>query len=191
MDSVQHIAVAEEQNERIEQTVRKEGGRLLNFIQRQVPDDDDARDIFQDVFSQLIESYRGLERIEQVGAWLFRVARNKIADLYRRKRPLPVSRQQAMEDEEGMPSLSLLDILPDWDGNPEEQLLRESLWLAIEAAIEELPDGQRFVFVQHEFEGRSFRELALLTGETENTLRMRKHYAVQFLRERLSVWYMD
>lgn len=110
MDSVQQISVAQAQDEKIEQTVRKEGGRLLSFIRRQVRDDDEARDIFQDVFWQLTEAYRGLERIEQVGAWIFRVARNRIADLYRRKKPVPASRQPGMVDEEGMPEPSLLDI---------------------------------------------------------------------------------
>lgn len=191
MDSVQQISVAEAQDEKIEQTVRKEGGRLLSFIRRQVRDDDEARDIFQDVFWQLTEAYRGLERIEQVGAWIFRVARNRIADLYRRKKPVPASRQPGMVDEEGMPEPSLLDILPDLSGSPEDQLLRESMWSAIEEAIEDLPEDQRFVFVEHEFEDRSFRELAAVTGETENALRMRKYYAVQTLRERLAEWYLD
>ncbi|HEX2899648.1 MAG TPA: sigma-70 family RNA polymerase sigma factor [Bacteroidia bacterium] len=183
--------MAEAQNEKIEETVQKEGGKLLNFIKRQVRDDDDALDIFQDVFSQLTETYRGLETIERVGAWLFRVAKNKIADLYRRKKPLPASRQQAIVDEDGAPTLSLMDILPDLNGNPEEQLLRASIWTAIEAAIDELPEHQRFVFVSHEFEELSFRELAELTGETENTLRMRKYHAVQYLRARLAEWYLD
>ena len=191
MDSVEFISVARAQNEEIEQTHRKEGGKLLNFIKRQVSDDDDALDIFQDVFSQLTEAYRGLETIERVGSWLFRVAKNKIADLYRRKKPLPASRQQAIEDEDGAPTLSLLDILPDLSGNPEEQMLRASIWTAIEAAIEDLPENQRFVFVSHEFDELSFREIAELTGETENTLRMRKYHAVQYLRGRLAEWYLD
>lgn len=191
MDSVELISVAKAQNEAIEQTVKKEGGKLLNFIKRQVRDEDDASDIFQDVFSQLTEAYRGLETIERVGSWLFRVAKNKIADLYRRKKPLPISQQQFIEDEDGAPSLSLMDILPDLSGNPEDRFLRESLWSAIEAAIDELPGDQRFVFTQHEFEELSFREIAELTGETENTLRMRKYYAVQYLRTRLAEWYLD
>jgi RNA polymerase sigma factor (sigma-70 family) len=191
MDSSQHISVAEAQNERIEQTVRKEGGKLRNFIKRQVRDEEDASDIFQDVFSQLTEAYRGLETIERVGSWLFRVAKNKIADLYRRKKPIPASRQLVVEDEDGMPGLSLLDVLPDLSGSPEEKMLRASMWSAIEAAIDELPADQRFVFTQHEFEELSFREIAELTGETENTLRMRKYYAVQYLRSRLAEWYLD
>src|SRR5688572_3214105 len=115
MDSVEHLSVAESQNERIEQTVQKEGGKLLSFIKRKVRDDDDARDIFQDVFSQLIEAYRGLEQIERVGSWLFRVARNKIADLYRRKKPV-AERELTMvemdESEGGEVLRSLMDFLP-------------------------------------------------------------------------------
>jgi RNA polymerase sigma factor (sigma-70 family) len=191
MDSVEHLSVAESQNERIEQTVQKEGGKLLNFIKRQVRDDDDARDIFQDVFSQLIEAVRGLETIERVSSWLFRVARNKIADRYRRKKPVAERELMVMEGDDaggGEVLRSLLDLLPDGNGNPEDEYLRASLWAAIEAAVDALPADQRFVFVQHEFEGVSFRELAAVTGETENTLRMRKYYAVQFLRERLVEW---
>jgi RNA polymerase sigma factor (sigma-70 family) len=191
MEGVQHIGLAASQNERIEQTVRKDGGRLLNFIKRQVRDDDDARDIFQDVFSQLVETYRGLESIERVTSWLFRVARNKIADLYRRQKPLPASRQQVASEDEGIPSVSWMDILPDFGANPEELLHNTSIWEAIEAALDELPETQRDVFVWHEFDGLSFREISEQTGETENTLRMRKYHAVQSLRERLAAYYMD
>jgi RNA polymerase sigma factor (sigma-70 family) len=191
MESVAHISMAEEQNERIAETVRNDGGRLLNFIKRQVRDEDDASDIFQDVFSQLTEAYRGLERIERVTSWLFRVARNKIADLYRRQKPMPASRQQVANDEDGLPTVSLLDILPDLGPDPEDLLHNESIWEAIEAALEELPENQRQIFVWHELEGMSFKEMAAETGESENTLRMRKYYAIQFLRERLALHYLD
>ncbi len=191
MEIVQHTAVAQAQNEKIEQTVRKEGGKLLNFIKRKVRDEDDASDIFQDVFSQFTEAYRGLEQIERVTSWLFRVARNKIADLYRRKKPAAASRQQLQRDEEGIPALSLLDILPDLGPSPEDLLHNESMWEAIEAALDDLPENQREIFEMHELDGLSFREIAELTGETENTLRMRKYYAVQFLRERLATYYLD
>lgn len=191
MEIVQHTAVAQAQNEKIEQTVRKEGGKLLNFIKRKVRDEDDASDIFQDVFSQFTEAYRGLEQIERVTSWLFRVARNKIADLYRRKKPAAASRQQLQSDEEGIPSVSLLDILPDLGPSPEDLLHNESMWEAIEAALDDLPENQREIFEMHELDGLSFKEIAELTGETENTLRMRKFYAVQFLRERLATYYLD
>ncbi len=191
MEIVQHTALAQAQNEKIEQTVRKEGGRLLNFIKRKVRDDDDASDIFQDVFSQFVEAYRGLEGIERVTSWLYRVARNKISDLYRRKKPAAASRQQLQSDEEGLPSVSLLDILPDLGPDPEALLHNESMWEAIEAALDELPENQRQIFEMHELDGLSFREIAEQTGETENSLRMRKFYAVQFLRERLANYYLD
>ncbi len=191
MEIVQHTAVAQAQNEEIEQAVRKEGGRLLNFIKRKVRDDDDARDIFQDVFSQFVEAYRGLEGIERVTSWLYRVARNKISDLYRRNRPAAASRQQLQSDDEGIPSVSLLDILPDLGPNPEDLLHNESMWEAIEAALDELPENQRQIFEMHELEGLSFKEIAEQIGETENTLRMRKYYAVQFLRDRLATYYLD
>jgi RNA polymerase sigma factor (sigma-70 family) len=191
MEIVQHTSVAEAQNEKIEQTVRKEGGRLLNFIKRKVADDDDASDIFQDVFSQFIEAYRGLEGIERITSWLYRVARNKISDLYRRKKPVAASRQPLLSDEEGLPSVSLLDILPDLGPDPESLLHNASMWEAIEAALDELPDNQREIFVWHEFDGLSFKDIAEQTGESENTLRMRKYYAVQFLRDRLATYYLD
>lgn len=191
MESVQQIAMAEEQNERIAQVVRKDGGKLLNFIKRQVPDEEDARDIFQDVLWQLTESLRGLEQIERLTSWVFRVARNKIADLYRRPRPLPASRQQAEPDDDGIPAVSLMDALRDLGPDPEELLHDTAIWEAIESALDELPAAQREAFVLHEFEGLGFREIAARTGETENTLRMRKFHAVQFLRDRLAIWYND
>jgi RNA polymerase sigma factor (sigma-70 family) len=191
MEIVQHTAVAQAQNEEIEQAVRKEGGKLLNFIKRKVRDDDDARDIFQDVFSQFVEAYRGLEGIERVTSWLYRVARNKISDLYRRNRPAAASRQQLQSDDEGIPSVSLMDILPDLGPNPEDLLHNDSMWEAIEAALDELPENQRQIFEMHELEGLSFKEIAEQIGETENTLRMRKYYAVQFLRDRLATYYLD
>ena len=163
------------QNLEIEQTVRREGGRLLNFIRTRVRDDADAQDVLQDVFGELIEAYRGLETIERVTAWLFRVARNKITDRYRRRRP----------------DTTLQDILPDRAANPEDIVVRDDIWDAIQTAIEELPPAQRQAFVWHELDGLNFRDMADRTGETENTLRLRKHYATRALRARLAVVYND
>jgi|JI10StandDraft_1071094.scaffolds.fasta_scaffold840612_2 RNA polymerase sigma factor (sigma-70 family) len=191
MESVQHIAMAEEQNARIDQTLKNEGGKLLQFIRKRVRDEDDAEDVFQDVFSQLVESYRGLERIERVTAWLFRVAKNKIADLYRRRRPEPLPRRQADAGDDGPPVAMLEDILPDLSNGPEEAMMRDAIWTAIEEALEELPNAQRQVFVWHEIEGMTFRDMAILTGESENTLRLRKYNAVQFLRRRLESYYLE
>ncbi|MEM7041147.1 MAG: sigma-70 family RNA polymerase sigma factor [Bacteroidota bacterium] len=189
MDSAERIHMAQEQNDQIDRTVRKEGGRLLNFIRRRVRDDEDAQDIFQDVFSQFVEAYRRLEGIERVTSWLFRVARNKISDLYRKRKPEPVSRHRESDSETTTPSLQ--DILPDLSGNPEDLMMRDAIWEAVMEALDELPTAQREVFVWHEFEGIQFREIAEFTGETENTLRMRKYHAVQNLRQRLAYLYNE
>ena len=163
------------QNFEIEQTVQREGGRLLNFIRMRVRDETEAQDVLQDVFGELVEAYRGVETIERVTAWLFRVARNKIADRYRRRGP----------------DTTVDDLLPDLSANPEVLVVRDDVWDAIQTAIEELPPAQRQAFVWHELEGMSFREMANRTGETENALRLRKHYAMRALRARLAVVYND
>ena len=174
------------QNIRIEKTVRTERDRLLNFIRKRVRYEDDAQDILQDVFWQLVEAYRRLETIERVTSWLFKVARNKIADGYRKKRPEALPRTAAQR-EEGL-EMSL-DDLPDLTESPEELYIRDVIWNEIEAAVEELPQPQREVFIWHEFEGMSFRDMSELTGETENALRLRKHYAVRSLRTQLESLY--
>lgn len=188
MESTSQTYMAEEQNREIETTVRKEGGRLLNFIRKQVAAEADAQDILQDTLEQLVGATRGLASIERMTSWLFRVARNKIADLYRRQ-----SREAAQpydeEEEDAGPGLQ--DLLPALGDGPEELLMRETILDAIEEAIEELPAAQREVFIWHEVEGISFREIATFTGETENTLRMRKYHAVQALRSSLLDLYND
>lgn len=191
MDSAKLTYMTRRQNEQIEKTVRKERKRLFNFIRKRVNDEDDAEDILQDVFSQLVEAYRGLETIERVTSWLFRVARNKITDLYRKKKPEPIGRRNGGSDDPEAPELMLEDILPDLSNDPEALYMRDMIWAAIEAAIEELPEAQREVFVWHEFEGISFKEIAEFTGDTENALRMRKYHAVQFLRSRLQIFYSE
>lgn len=183
MDAVYDNTMAEQQNDEIEKTVRKERGRLFNFIRKRVDDIDDAEDILQDVFSQLVESYRGLEQIERVSAWLFRVARNKITDLFRKKKPQPL--QQNVPTGKDGEVMHLEDILPALSDSPEELYMRDLIWNEIEQALDDLPEAQRDVFVWHEFEGMRFRDMAILTGESENTLRLRKHYAIRFLRARL------
>ena len=183
MDAVQRNAVSG-QNHEIEQAVRTERGRLLNFIRTRVRNEDDAQDIVQDVFGELIEAYRGLETIERVTAWLFRVARNKITDAYRKRRPDSGFRAERARDDE--PESTLGDLLPGFSENPEELFLREEIWDAIQAALEALPLVQRQAWVWHELEGLSFREMSEITGESENALRMRKHYARRSLRVRLA-----
>lgn len=191
MDTAKHITMADEQNASIDKTVREEGSRLRKFIQGRVRDEADAEDIFQDVFSQLIETYRGLERVERVTAWLFRVARNKIADLYRRPKSTSLDRRQADAEDEDAPVMMLEDILPAFGNTPEDMFMRETISAAIEAAVEDLPRPQREVFIWHELEDYSFKEMAVMTGETENTLRLRKYQAVQYLRRRLEFLYQE
>lgn len=190
MKDVQSITMTQALNSSgFDLTLREEGGRLLQFIKRRVKSQEDAEDVFQDVFSQLLEAYRGLEQIERVTGWLFRVAKNKIADLYRRRRPEPLSRfgKRGSDDESG-DSLTEIDRLSG-GSNPEELLLRKHVWQELELALTELPRAQREVFEWHEIEGMSFEEMSILTGENENTLRMRKYHAVQHLRRRLKGLY--
>ncbi|MGE5345203.1 MAG: RNA polymerase sigma factor [Acidithiobacillales bacterium] len=178
-----------EQDRRIAEAVEREQGRLRNFIRKRVPDRQDVEDVLQDVFYELVEAYRLMKPIEEVGAWLFRVARNRIIDRFRRKR----TESQAMtrpilDDEEGDVG-SLEDLLPSPDAGPEAAYARGVLLDELEAALEELPAEQRFVFVAHELEGRSFRQLAAETGVGVNTLLSRKHTAVLHLRRKLQKIY--
>jgi RNA polymerase sigma factor (sigma-70 family) len=175
--------VAENQDQRISETVVREQARLRNFIRRRVPDGVDAEDILQDVFSELVEAYRLMKPIEQVGAWLFRVARNRITDVFRKRRPEALPGQRAPEiDAE---SLALEDLLPSRDAGPDAAYARAVLLAELEDALDELPREQREVFIAHEIDGRSFKQLAAETAVSVNTLLSRKHYAVLFLRQRL------
>jgi RNA polymerase sigma factor (sigma-70 family) len=172
-----------EQDQRISEAIDRDGTRLRNFIRRRVPDPSDAEDILQEVFYELVEAYRLMKPIEQVGAWLFRVARNRITDLFRKRKP-EASTNDPVVAEEGE-FLTLEDLLPSQDAGPEAAYARTVLLAELEDALEELPDEQREVFLAHEIEGRSFKQLALETGLSVNTLLSRKHYAVIHLRERL------
>jgi RNA polymerase sigma factor (sigma-70 family) len=175
--------MADQQDQRISETIGREQARLRNFIRRRVPDQGDAEDILQDVFYELVEAYRLMKPIEQVGAWLFRVARNRITDLFRKKKPEALQDQQmfAMDGE----SFTLEDLLPSPDVGPEAAYARTVLLEELDEALGELPEEQREVFIAHEIEGRSFKELAAESGLSVNTLLSRKHYAVIHLRERL------
>lgn len=175
--------MVDEQNQRISETIVREQARLRNFIRRRVPDRSDAEDILQDVFSELVEAYRLMQPIEQVGAWLFRVARNRITDLFRKRKPEALPDQPAFAADGD--ALALEELLPSPDGGPEEAYVRAVLLEELEDALDELPKEQREVFIAHEIEGRSFKELAAETGLSVNTLLSRKHYAVLRLRERL------
>jgi len=172
-----------EQDEQIADIVGREGSRLRGFIRRRVPDVRDAEDILQDVFAELVEANRLLMPIDHVTAWLFRVARNRITDLFRRRTPQRFAdlRVEAADDER----LQLEDLLPSLDPGPDAEYARRVLIDELEDAIAELPPDQRAVFVAHEIEGRSFKEMAEQTGVGINTLLSRKRYAVLRLRERL------
>jgi RNA polymerase sigma factor (sigma-70 family) len=175
--------VMAEQDQRISEAMEREKARLRNFIRRRVADPSDAEDILQEVFYEFVETYRLMKPIEQVGAWLFRVARNRITDLFRKKKP-EASTNDPVAAEDGE-FLALEDLLPSPDAGPEAAYARTLLVEELEDALEELPTEQREVFLAHEIEGRSFKELAVETGLSVNTLLSRKHYAVLHLRERL------
>jgi RNA polymerase sigma factor (sigma-70 family) len=179
--------MALDEDQRISEVVERERSRLLGFIRRRVPDPRDAEDVLQDVFFELVEANRLLMPIEHVTAWLFRVARNRITDLFRKKRPEGFG-DAAAADADGE-RLLLDDLLPSPDAGPEALYARSLLLGELELAFDELPPEQRQVFVAHELEGRSFKEMAALTGVSVNTLLSRKRYAVLRLRERLQgVW---
>src|SRR3989440_259829 len=174
-----------ERDQPISEVVKREQSRLRNFIRRRVPDPRDAEDILQDVFYELVEANRLLMPIEHLTGWLFRVARNRIIDLFRKKRPENFSDVAvAHEDDEGE-LLRLEDLLPSVDASPEALYARSVLLDALELAVEELPEEQREVFIAHELEGRSFKQMAADTGVNVNTLLSRKRYAVRHLRQRL------
>src|SRR6267378_8478093 len=175
--------MALEQDQRISEVVKRERSRLRSFIRRRVSDPRDAEDILQDVFYELVEANRLLMPIEHVTGWLFRVARNRITDLFRKKRPESFS-DTAVADEDGE-VLQIEDLLPSLDAGPEALYVRNVLLDELELALDELPEEQRDVFVAHELEGRSFKEMAAETGVSVNTLLSRKRYAVLHLRRRL------
>jgi RNA polymerase sigma factor (sigma-70 family) len=177
-----------EQDRRISEVVAREQGRLRNFIRKRVGDTGDTEDILQDVFYELVEAYRLMKPVEHVTAWMFTIARNRITDLFRKKKPEASTNDPIGVTEEGE-ALSLEDLLPSPDAGPEAAYARHVLLEELDAALEELPGGQREVFVAHELEGRSFKELAAESGLSVNTLLSRKHYAVMHLRERLSAIY--
>jgi len=187
MDGPLSVTSMIEQDRQISEIVAEERSRLRNFIRRRVPDPSDAEDIVQEVFYELVEANRLLMPIEHVTGWLFRVARNRITDLFRKKKPETFS-DAAFKDEDGE-LLRIEDLLPSPDAGPEALYFRNVLLDELEFALGELPDEQREVFVAHELEGRSFKEMAAETGVSVNTLLSRKRYAVLHLRERLQSIY--
>lgn len=178
-----------EQDRRISTVVKAEGARLRNFIRKRVADEADTEDILQEVFYEFVQTYRLMKPIEQAGAWLFRVARNRIIDRFRRSRHDPLEAAPAV-DETGE-RFTLEDLLPSPDAGPESIYARTLLIEALDDAIDELPEEQRRVFVAHEIEGRNFKDMAAETGTNINTLLARKRYAVRFLRRRLQNIYEE
>jgi RNA polymerase sigma factor (sigma-70 family) len=176
-----------EQNRRISEVIHEERRRLLHFIRKRVDDEGDAEDILQDVFYELTEAYRLMKPIEQVGAWLYRVARNRIIDRFRRNKP--AAEVPLNTADEGGPRLE--DLLPSPEGGPEALYARNVLLEELDAALEELPKEQRDVFIAHEMDGRSFKQIAEETGVSVNTLLSRKHYAILHLRRRLEAIYEE
>jgi RNA polymerase sigma factor (sigma-70 family) len=183
MDEPSSITSMTEQDRQISEVIVEERSRLRNFIRKRVSNEADVEDLLQEVFYELVEANRLLMPIEHVTGWLFRVARNRITDLFRKKRPETFS-DAALEDENGE-LLQIEDLLPSPDAGPEAIYVRNMLLDELELALDELPDEQRDVFVAHEVEGRSFKELSAESGVNVNTLLSRKRYAVLHLRERL------
>ena len=178
-----------DQDRQISGIVAKERSRLRNFIRKRVPNPADAEDIVQEVLYELVEANRLLMPIEHVTGWLFRVARNRITDLFRKKKPEPFS-EAVVEGEDGE-LLRVEDLLPSPDAGPEALYISNVLLDELELALDELPDDQREVFIAHEVDGRSFKELSEESGVSVNTLLSRKRYAVLHLRERLQNIYNE
>jgi RNA polymerase sigma factor (sigma-70 family) len=187
-DALSITFMTDEQNRRITEDVEREQSRLRNFIRKRVLDDGEAEDILQEVFYELVQTYRMMKPVEQVGAWLYRVARNRIIDRFRKRKPEAAGGIVSAlgEERERFP---WEEVLPSLDAGPDAIYAREVLMDEIDAALDELPEEQREVFVAHEWEGQSFNEMAASTGQSVNTLLSRKHYAVLYLRRRLRAIY--
>ena len=171
-----------EQDQFLAEAMEREEPRLRSFIRKRVLDTSDAEDVLQDVFYELIAAYRMMQPVEQVTAWMFRVARNRITDLFRRRKTVSLN-EPASADEDSAETLE--DLLPAADAGPDALFARGVLLEALDDALDELPVGQREAFMAHEVLGRSFKEMSAETGVSVNTLLARKRYAVLHLRERL------
>lgn len=179
-----------QRKEVVEQAVAAERSRLFNFIKKRVSDPGDAEDILQDVFFQLWQGYETIENLEKITSWMFRVARNKIIDRYRKSKPDSFSKIESVRADSDAPLL-LADMISDSGSSPDDVYTRELIWESIEEVLAELPKSQREVFVWHELEDLSFREMSEKTGESINTLLSRKRYAVSYLRKRLQNLYNE
>lgn len=182
-------ALMTEQDRQISEMVAEQGSRLRNFIRKRVPNEADAEDLLQEVFSEVVEAFRLHDPIAEWSAWMFQVARNRIVDFFRRKQRWTYAGNPSPEPDEA--EISLLDSLPSPDAGPAEAYAQTVLLDALEEALDELPVEQREVFIAHEVDGESFKQIAARTGVSVNTLLSRKHYAVARLRSRLSGLYNE
>jgi RNA polymerase sigma factor (sigma-70 family) len=185
------ISMSEVQNESIQQIVNRERRRLLDFIRKRVPTQEDAEDVLQDVFYELVNTYRLMRPVEQMASWLFTVARNKITDRYRKKKPDSLEQHFAIRAGEDGDRLDISDFLPSNSIGPDTEMMREAITTGLMEALDEMPKEQREVFIMHEIEDKSFQDIAEITGANINTLLSRKRYAVLFLRNRLQNLYND
>jgi RNA polymerase sigma factor (sigma-70 family) len=184
--------LAVESIKQIETSIEQEKGRLFNFIRKNVPSREDAEDIFQEVLYQFVAGFEEIEFADRISSWLMKVARNKIIDSRRKKREQPITRMRVeIPDDETDDVLTLIDIIPDFHGRPDETYWQNLIWDELEDALEEMPDEQREVFVMNEFENLSFKEIAEIKQEPVNTLLSRKRYAVLFLRKHLKHLYEE
>ena len=181
-----------ENSRQIEATIEKEKGRLFNFIRRNVPTKEDAEDILQDVLYQFANAFESIEFMDRVSSWLMSVAKNRIIDSRRKKKPQAFGEMKIrVPGDELGDTLSLEEIIPNLAGLPDEVYWQNQVWDAIEDALDEMPDEQREVFEMNEFEGLSFKEISEMKDEPINTLLSRKRYAVLFLRKRLKNLYEE
>ncbi|MCS6933850.1 MAG: sigma-70 family RNA polymerase sigma factor [Chitinophagales bacterium] len=183
------LSMADTHNDSLSEIIRRERKRLLEFIRKRVPTQEDAEDVLQDVFYELVNTYRLMKPVEQIASWLFTVARNKITDRYRKKKPDSLEDHFALRSGEEGDRLDISDFLPARTNSPETELMREAIQLALMKALDELPEEQRQVFIMHELEDKSFKEIEEITGANINTLLSRKRYAVLYLREKLQQFY--
>lgn len=178
-----------EENIFVSEVAARERGRLLNYIRRNIPNRYDAEDILQDVFYQLLRGFNDIRETERITSWLFTVARNRITDYFRKRKPDHLGdKRVGGKDEDGTP-LMLEEILPAIGRDPEDEMMREMIWDQIEKALDEMPGEQREVFIWNEFEDKSFRDMAEATGIGINTLLSRKRYAILHLRKKLKALY--
>lgn len=182
------VEITDQQNQKIEEVVSSNRGRLLDFIRFRIPEEAEAEDILQDVFYELVQSYRLMKPVQQLASWLFAVARNKITDSYRKQKTFKLD-SDLKQGEEDDDTYFLADILQSSDDTADTILMRESIMEAVMEGLDELPEEQRLVFEMHEMEGYKFEQIAILTGVSVKTLISRKRYAVLYLRDRLQYLY--